>query len=264
MFNLEIYAGGLSVALILAVLLWLVSVPTRRLVFVDALWPILILAMTLAYVHWSLQPADRAYLVLFLVTVWAVRLSTFVISRSRWLPEDRRYRTIGGDHPRGPGFAARGLYMVFGLQAIVAWIISLPLLGAALGGAPLGWLDGLAVALWLAGFLIEAVSDQRLTVFRADPSNHRRVLDQGLWRWSRHPNYFGEACLWWGYGLLALAAGAWWGLLGPAVHTLLLARVSGIPRLEAGMSDRRPGYADYSRRTNAFIPGPRRRPVATP
>ena len=264
MFDIDIYASGLAIALTLAVVLWAVSLPTRKLVFVDALWPILVLAMALSYVHASPQPADRSYLVLFLVTVWATRLSVFLVSRNRWLPEDRRYRAIREGGPAGDsGFAERSLYMVFGLQAILAWIISLPLLGAALGGTPLGWLDGLAVVCWLIGLLVEAVSDQQLTVFRAHAANQHRVLDRGLWRWSRHPNLFGEACLWWGYGLLALAAGAWWGLLGPALHTLLLARVSGIPRMESDITKRRPDYADYIRRTNAFIPGPPRRPVAT-
>jgi len=265
MFDPDIYASGLAVSLTLAVVFWLISLPTRRLVFVDALWPILVMAMTLSYVHWSPQPANRGYLVLFLVTIWAVRLAVFVASRDRSMPEDRRYQAIRDDPLDGePRFAARSLYMVFGLQAILAWILSLPLLGAALGVSPLGWIDGVAVAIWLFGFLVEAISDQQLTEFRAQPTNRHRVLDQGLWRWSRHPNYFGEACLWWGYGLMALAAGAWWGLLGPAMHTLLLTRISGIPRMESDIAKRRPDYTDYTHRTNAFIPWPHRRPNQTP
>jgi steroid 5-alpha reductase family enzyme len=155
-----------------------------------------------------------------------------------------------------PGFWLKSLYMVFGVQAILAWMISLPLLGAVLGASPLGWLDYLAVALWLVGFAFEAIGDQQLTRFKADPANRGKVLDRGLWRYSRHPNYFGEACIWWSFYLFALAAGAWWTILGPVLMTYLLLRVSGVTLAEQELVERQPAYCDYIRRTNAFFPGP--------
>jgi steroid 5-alpha reductase family enzyme len=193
-------------------------------------------------------------LVLFLVGVWAVRLSLFITLRNRGQGEDHRYQAIRQNHE--PGFWWKSLYLIFGFQAILAWIISLPLLAAVLAPAPLNWLDYAAVCLWLVGLFFEAVGDQQLAEFRRDPRNRDRVMDQGLWRYTRHPNYFGETCIWWGFGLFALAGGAWWGLLGPVLMTVLLLRVSGVSLLEKDIGERRPGYRDYVARTNAFFPGP--------
>jgi steroid 5-alpha reductase family enzyme len=203
-----------------------------------------------------LAPAlpERAYLLLFLVTVWAVRLSLFITLRNWGTPEDRRYQAIRADNE--PGFWLKSLYMVFALQAILAWMISLPLLGAVLGATPLGALDFAAVTLWLVGFGFEAIGDQQLAHFKADPTSQGKVLDTGLWRYTRHPNYFGEACIWWGYYLFAVAAGAWWTVIGPILMTFLLLRVSGVALLEQDIGERRPAYRDYTRRTNAFFPGP--------
>jgi steroid 5-alpha reductase family enzyme len=142
---------------------------------------------------------------------------------------------------------------------VLAWVISLPLLGS-IGGdaAPLGWLDYLGIAFWCVGFYFEAVGDWQLARFKADPANAGQVMDRGLWGLTRHPNYFGDFCIWWGFGLLALGAGAWWALPGPVLMSVLLLRVSGVSLLERDIGQRRPGYAEYVRRTNAFFPGPRR------
>jgi steroid 5-alpha reductase family enzyme len=147
---------------------------------------------------------------------------------------------------------------VFGLQAMLAWIISLPVLGSMAGDRSPGWRDAPGLALWLAGFLCEWVADSQLMRFRADPGNHGAVMDRGLWRYSRHPNYFGECCLWWGFYLLAASAGAWWTIVAPVLMTVLLLRVSGVALLEQDISERRPAYREYIARTNAFLPGPRR------
>jgi len=256
MVDLQIYGGGLAVALVMALAAWWLSILRRDVSIVDSFWSLFFLAMTITYIDLAPALAERAYLLLFLVTVWAVRLSLFVTLRNWGEPEDRRYRAIRDEHE--PGFRLKSLYLVFGLQAILAWIISLPLLGAVLGAAPLGWLDFAAVALWLVGFGFEAIGDQQLAHFRADPANRGRVLDRGLWRYSRHPNYFGEACLWWAFYLFALAAGAWWTIIGPVLTSFLLVRVAGVALLEKDIGQRRPAYTEYVRRTNAFIPGPPR------
>lgn len=260
MFDLELYAAGLAAALGMAVGGWLVSIAQRDVSVVDSLWSLFFLAMVAVYVLTTPSLGERAHLVLFLVGVWAVRLSLFITLRNRGQGEDRRYQAIRRNHE--PGFWWKSLYLIFGFQAILAWIISLPLLAAVLAPAPLNWLDYAAVSLWLVGLFFEAVGDQQLAEFRRDPSNRDRVMDQGLWRYTRHPNYFGEACIWWGFGLLALAGGAWWGLLGPVLMTGLLLRVSGVSLLEKDIGERRPGYRDYVARTNAFFPGPPRRPTS--
>ncbi|MEA3642678.1 MAG: DUF1295 domain-containing protein [Lamprobacter sp.] len=256
MFDLNIYAAGLAVVLALAIGAWLISIPARNVSLVDSLWSLFFLILTMVYITWAPTLAPRAYIVLFLVTVWATRLSVFITLRNRGQPEDRRYQAMRAENE--PGFWLKSLYLVFGLQAILAWVISLPLLGGILGSTPLGWLDYLGVLLWLIGFGFEAIGDQQLAAFKAHPLSRGQVLDRGLWRYTRHPNYFGEACIWWGFYLFAVAAGAWWSLLGPVLVTLLLLRVSGVALLEKDIAERRPAYRDYIRRTNAFFPGPPR------
>lgn len=260
MFDLELYAAGLAAALGMAIGGWLVSIAQRDVSVVDSLWSLFFLALVAVYVITAPAAGERAHLALFLVGVWAVRLSLYITLRNRGQGEDRRYQAIRRHHE--PGFWWKSLYLIFGFQAILAWIISLPLLGAVLAPAPLNWLDYAAVCLWLLGLFFEAVGDQQLAEFRRDPRNRDRVMDQGLWRYTRHPNYFGEACIWWGFGLLALAGGAWWGLLGPLLMTILLLRLSGVSLLEKDIGERRPGYREYVARTNAFLPGPPRRPTS--
>lgn len=145
---------------------------------------------------------------------------------------------------------------MFLLQGFLAWVVSLSGVAAVAGQAPLGPLDYAGLALWLGGMFFEVVGDWQLARFQRSESSKGRVLDTGLWRYTRHPNYFGEALLWWGIYLMALSAGAWWSIVAPLLMTFLLLRVSGVSLLEKDISDRRPEYRDYISRTNAFIPGP--------
>jgi steroid 5-alpha reductase family enzyme len=264
MFDWTLYLSGLAVTSLLLLLTWIVSVLKRDVSIVDSSWSLLFLAMTLAYsVPAWLQgeTAARALLLLLLVSAWALRLSIYISWRNRGAGEDRRYQAIRRKHE--PGFAFKSLYLVFGLQGLLAWFISLPLLAAASGSSPLGALDALAVLLWLTGFGFESVADAQLAAFRAKPQNRDKVLDSGLWRYSRHPNYFGECTLWWGFYLLAVAAGGWWSFPAPLLMTFLLLRVSGVVLLERDIGDRRPAYREYLKHTNAFIPGPRKAVTAT-
>jgi steroid 5-alpha reductase family enzyme len=150
------------------------------------------------------------------------------------------------------------LYIVFGLQAVLAGVIAVPLLAAVSGTAALGLLDAIGACLWLIGMFFEVVGDHQLARFKADADNRGKVLDKGLWRFTRHPNYFGEFAIWWGYFFFALAAGGWWAIFSPVLMSFLLLRVSGVALLERSISERRPEYVDYVRRTNAFFPGPPR------
>jgi steroid 5-alpha reductase family enzyme len=214
------------------------------------------LAMGLVYALGQPALSDRDLLLLMLLAVWALRLSIHLTRRNWGQPEDHRYQTIRRNNE--PGFRWKSLYLVFGLQGVLAWLISLPLL-AATGPGDLGLLDLAAVCLWAIGFVFEALGDRQLARFRADPANAGRVLDSGLWRYTRHPNYFGEFCIWWSYYLFALSAGGWWALPAPLLMTWLLLRVSGVAMLEKDIGERRPAYRSYIASTNAFFPGPPRR-----
>jgi steroid 5-alpha reductase family enzyme len=187
-----------------------------------------------------------------LAVLWAARLALHIVWRSRGKPEDRRYRAIRARNE--PNFAFKSLYLVFAVQAVLAWIIALPLFGATLGAGALQPLDAAGAAVWFAGFVLQALADFQLARFQQRPDADRAVMDQGVWRYSRHPNYFGEFLMWWGIWLMAVAGGAWWTGVGPLLLTFLLLRVSGVALTEKDIASRRPEYQAYLRRTSAFVP----------
>lgn len=252
-----LFLTGLAAILIAAVLAWAVSVARRDVSLVDSLWSLMFLIAAAVYLQGAAQPDVRAALVMALVALWALRLSAYITWRNWGEGEDRRYQAIRERNE--PGFTYKSLYLVFGLQGVIAWVISLPLLAAMTGDQALGWIDALGVLLWAVGMTFEAGGDWQLARFKADPENRGKVLDSGLWRYTRHPNYFGNACIWWGFYLLALGAGGWWALPAPLLMTFLLLKVSGVALLESDISERRPAYREYIRRTNAFLPGPPRK-----
>ena len=236
---------------------WLVSLAKRDVSIVDTLWPLLFLAAVAVYAMAAAAHLERrGVLVLLLATIWALRLSTYITWRNHGEPEDRRYAAMRARNE--PGFGWKSLYLVFGLQALLAWIITAPLAFTLSGRAPLTWFDAAGFALWLCGFAFETIGDAQLARFKADPANREKVMDRGLWRYTRHPNYFGEACVWWGYWLIAVAAGGAWTVFAPLLMTALLLKVSGVALLEKDIGLRRPRYRDYIERTNAFFPGPPR------
>ena len=257
MFDLDAWLVSLCILLAAATLTWVVSLLQRNVTIVDTLWPVLFILAALTYANCTALPGPRTPIVLGLVSIWGLRLAAHLTWRNHGKPEDRRYQAIRRRNE--PGFALKSLYLVFGFQAVLAAVISLPLLGAIDSPAPLGWLDRAGMLLWAVGFAFEAGGDWQLARFKSDPANAGKVMDRGFWRYTRHPNYFGDFCVWWGYYLMALAAGGAWSIVGPALMTFLLLRVSGVTLLEKDIGERRPGYADYVRCTNAFFPGPRRR-----
>jgi len=256
MFSLPIYATGLAAMLAAAAATWGLSLKLQRVSIVDTLWSLLFLLGAFVYAFAGGAWSARALLVLALVSVWALRLSVYITWRNWGHGEDPRYEVIRARNE--PNFAFKSLYLVFGLQAVLAWIISLPTLGATLSAAPLTALDAAGSALWLVGITFEAGGDWQLARFKANPDNRGRVMDRGFWRFTRHPNYFGDFCVWWGLYLIAAGGGAWWSLLGPLVMSVLLLKVSGVALLESDIAKRRPEYVDYIKRTNAFFPGPRK------
>ncbi|KAA3624834.1 MAG: DUF1295 domain-containing protein [Proteobacteria bacterium] len=247
---------ALAAILILGGAGWLLSLRRRHVGIVDSMWSLMFLAAAFVYHATADPPTPRSAMVTIMVAAWALRLSSYIAWRNHGEPEDYRYRTIRANNE--PGFQWKSLFIVFWLQGVLAWFISMPLLAAIHGANPLSWLDAAGVALWAVGMTFEAGGDYQLSRFRAAPENAGRVLDRGLWRYTRHPNYFGNFCIWWGFFLTAAAAGGWWTVLSPLVMTLLLLKVSGVALLEKTITDRRPAYAEYIRRTNAFFPGPPR------
>jgi steroid 5-alpha reductase family enzyme len=253
MFDLTLFLHGLVVALLLPLLTWIVSLFKGDVSIVDSLWSLIFLALcTTWFVEYEFT-TPRSVILLALVALWAVRLSAYITWRNRDEGEDARYQAMRRKH--SPNFAIKSLFIVFLLQGLLAWIISLPLLAAITGSRPLNLFDGLAAALVLFGVLFESIADAQLAAFKAKPDNQGRVMKHGLWRYTRHPNYFGECCVWWGFYLFAVAAGGWWSVLSPLLMTFLLLRVSGVALLEKDIVERRPAYRQYIEQTNAFIPG---------
>lgn len=252
--SMESYLWGLAAMAVLAVIAWVVSVRRGSVNIVDSIWSLFFLTGGIVYLSTAGESGPRGVLLMTLLAAWSLRLSAYITWRNRGKDEDHRYAAIRERNE--PNFALKSLYIVFLLQAVLAWFISQPLAVAFTAGGPLTLLDGLGAAIVLVGIYFEAVGDWQLARFKRDPANAGKVMDQGLWRYTRHPNYFGDFCVWWGFYLIAVAAGGWWTVTGPALMSFLLLRVSGVALLEKDIGERRPAYADYVRRTNAFFPGP--------
>ena len=246
---------GFAVALGLGLATWLASVVQHDVSLVDRMWALLIVAPAVAYA-WMLVPGrDPRFLAMTgIAALWAVRLAAYVSWRNWGHGEDRRYQAIRARNQ--PNFAFKSIYLIFVLQAVLAWLVATPFLAAAAHPVEWTWLDSVGAALAAGGAVFEAVGDQQLAAFKGDAANKGKVMDRGVWRYTRHPNYFGECCVWWGFFLMALACGGWWSLVSPLVMTGLLLKVSGVALLEKDIGERRPEYRDYIERTNSFFPGP--------
>ncbi|MEP7061023.1 MAG: DUF1295 domain-containing protein [Betaproteobacteria bacterium] len=247
---------ALGAMVIAAVLTWLLSIAKKDVSIVDSAWSLLFLLGALTYAANDGQQtlATRGILISSLLVVWGSRLCLYITWRNWGEGEDRRYQAIRARNE--PGFAWKSLYLVFTLQAVLAWLIAMPVFAGLTATSALNVVDGFGVTLWLVGFAFESVGDGQLARFKADPANHGKVLDVGLWRFTRHPNYFGEATQWWGFYLLATAAGAWWTVFAPVLMTFMLLKVSGVSLLEKDIGERRPAYRAYIERTSAFVPWP--------
>jgi len=252
---IEAYLFGAAAILALMTLLWLVSLVLRNSSIVDPFWgPGFVIVN---WLYFALTPdgfEGRKWLISVLVTIWGLRLGLYLLWRNWGKGEDFRYAKWREE--AGASWWWKSYFKVFFLQGVLLWIISAPLLAAQISPTPdrLIWLDGVAVVVWLVGFFFEAVGDLQLARFKADPANKGKLLTSGVWRYTRHPNYFGDAAQWWGFYLVALAAGGWWTVFSPIVMTVLLLRVSGVALLEKSLKKEKPGYEEYVRNTSAFVP----------
>ena len=232
------------------------SLAVRDASVIDIFWGLgFVLLAVLWYFVAEGAPARRTLMVA-LVTVWGMRLSLYLLARNWDKAEDYRYQAMRKRF--GSSFWWSSYFIVFLMQGLLILIIAAPLLAAQTAESPVSftWLDYVGIALWCVGFLFEVVGDWQLMRFKARPENKGKLLTTGLWRYTRHPNYFGDATLWWGYFCIAAATGAWWTVFGPIVMTVLLLKVSGVSLLEKNLKKTKPGYEAYLRRTSAFIPMP--------
>jgi steroid 5-alpha reductase family enzyme len=247
-----VWLSALPAIATLAVIAWALCTARRNVGLVDVFWSLFFLLAVTVYAGVAEPAGPRTPLLIALVAVWALRLALHLGVRNWNAPEDRRYQAIRARNQ--PHFEWKSLYLVFGLQGLLAWVISAPLAAVAASAEPLSPLDAVGALVVTFGLVFEAVADAQLARFRRDPASAGKVLDRGLWRWSRHPNYFGECCVWAGFWLLALAAGGAWTVFSPLLMTLLLLRVSGVTLLERDIGERRPAYRDYIARTSALVP----------
>ena len=244
---------------------WSVSLLRRDASIVDIAWGLGFVLLACAAKFVSGASGSGNWLLLLMVTVWGLRLTGYLAKRNLGKGEDFRYRAMRRKH--GERFAIVSLYSVFGLQGALMMLVSLPVsLGQRDTDAGAGFVVLLGFVVWAVGLYFEVVGDAQLARFKRDPRNADQIMDQGLWGLTRHPNYFGDALVWWGLAIVGSSQGAGiWAFLGAAVMTVLLVRVSGAALLDRLLAKRKPGYAEYMARTSGFIPLPRRSaPVRTP
>lgn len=252
---LPIYLQAAGIILGLMTLLWLLSLALKDASIVDIFWGAGFVIT--GWVYFSLTPdgfLPRRLLLMGIATLWGLRLSGYIARRNIGKGEDFRYRKWREE--AGASWWWRSFFKVFLLQGVLMWLISAPLLAAQItpGRESFSALDWVGVLVWAIGFFFEAAGDAQLAAFKKDPANKGKLLTSGVWRYTRHPNYFGDAAQWWGFYLLALANGGWWTLFSPLLMTYFLRNVSGVTLLEKTLKNTKPGYEEYVHTTNAFFP----------
>lgn len=257
---IEIYITAYIVILFCMIILWFVSLLLKDASIVDIFWGTGFVIANGVYFLLTNGYLARKILLLVLVTIWGLRLTLHLGRRNIGKGEDYRYQSFR--RYWGERYWWVSFFQTFLLQGTLMWLVSIPLLVGQFAPSPayITVFDVLGVVIWAIGFLFEAIGDWQLMRFKADPTNKGKVMDSGLWRYTRHPNYFGDATLWWGYFFIALSV--YWGFLsfwGPLLMTIFLLRVSGVTMLERSLKKNKPEYADYIARTSAFFPRPPRR-----
>jgi steroid 5-alpha reductase family enzyme len=250
----QIYLLAFATILAIMTLLWLVSIKIKNVSIVDLFWGFGFVVAGWVYFMNTEGLETRKILLMTMVTIWGLRLSIYLARRNIGKGEDFRYRKFRKDFGEHR-YWWYSFFSVFLLQGVLMWLISAPLLGAMLNTTTkLGILDFIGVAFWIMGFVFEAGGDIQLARFKANPANKGKVLGTGFWRYTRHPNYFGDAAVWVGYGLICISAGSYWPVLGSVLMMVLIIKVSGVALLEKTLNTTKPGYQEYVRKTSAFIP----------
>ena len=235
-------------------MVWVLSLILSDASIVDVAWGPGFIVVAAVGIVTGAGDRNRSVLVLILVTLWGIRLATHIGTRNHGKPEDFRYQQFRKN--AGRSFWWRSYFTVFLLQGGVMWLVSIPIAAVlTIAHPPLitGW-DVAALLIWVIGFVFEAGGDWQLRRFKANPENRGKLLTSGFWSVTRHPNYFGDAMVWWGFGLFAVSVGAWWALASPIVMSIFLMRVSGVAMLERTLVTTKPGYQEYIQTTPAFFP----------
>lgn len=240
--------------MIMMTLLWVVSIIVKNVSIVDLFWGLGFVLTAGFYFLKTDGFGPRKIILLVLVTIWGLRLSFFLAWRNIGEGEDFRYKEFRKNF--GENYWWISFFRTFLLQGTLMWLISAPLLGAQFAGLhrPFGILDIMGILMWTIGFVFETTGDFQLSRFRAVTSNNGKVLTKGLWRLTRHPNYFGDAAVWWGFGLICIASGSYLPVAGSLLMTFIIIKVSGISLLEKSLKKNKPGYNEYIRKTSPFLP----------
>jgi len=252
---IETYMWAFPVIMTLMTLLWIISVMIKNASIVDPVWGLGFIIVSIYYLLMVKGFETRQILVVTLVGIWGLRLSAYLFWRNIGKGEDFRYKQFRknyGEHR----YWWVSFFQVFLLQGVLLWLISAPVLGAIYYSTAnsLNIIDLVAIIVWLIGFAFEAGGDYQLVKFKSRKENKGKILKNGFWKYTRHPNYFGDAAVWWGFGLFAIASGAYPTILGSLLMTGLLVKVSGVAMLEKSMKNNKPGYEDYIQKTSAFLP----------
>lgn len=250
-----IFLWAFLAVFLLMTLLWLISIPLKNVSIVDIFWGIGYLVAISIYTFLSDEIFTRQWVLFVLVLIWSLRLSGYLFFRNYGKGEDFRYQEFRR-HFGAERYWWFSFFQVFLLQGALIVLVSAPLLGVNLytKSNELNTLDYLAILIWVIGFLFESVGDYQLSKFKSNLDNKGKVLDTGLWRYTRHPNYFGDAAIWWSFGLFSIASGAYWHIAGSLIMTYLIIKISGVSLLERSLNDAKPQYRNYVSKTSAFIP----------
>ncbi|HMA62787.1 MAG TPA: DUF1295 domain-containing protein [bacterium] len=250
----NIYLSGFGLVMILMTVLWIVSIFIKNVSIVDIFWGFGFVMLAWFYFFQTDGFFTRKIILLTLVTIWGLRLSIYIGWRNWGEGEDYRYQEFRKKH--GKKYWWYSFFQTFLLQGVLMTLVSAPLLGAQISAqnASLGFLDFLAIIVWVIGFTFEAGGDFQMARFKGNPDNKGKVLNTGFWRYTRHPNYFGDSAQWWGYGLFSIAAGSYWPVLGSILMTFLIIKISGVALLEKSLKDKKPEYREYVEKTSAFLP----------
>jgi len=252
---LQIYIHAFLVIMTLMTILWVVSVIIKNVSIVDLFWGLGFVVAALFYFLITYGSGPRKIILLILVAIWGLRLSIYLALRNIGKGEDFRYREFRKKYGE-KRYWWISFFQTFLMQGVLMWLISAPLLGAQYIGInnSLNFLDYIGLFFWIIGFAFEAGGDYQLSVFKADPLNKGKVMNRGFWRYTRHPNYFGDSSIWWGYGFMCLAAGGNFLVLGSILMTVLIIKVSGVALLEKSLKEQKPEYKEYIEKTSAFLP----------
>lgn len=240
---------------VLVTLLWIWSVFIKNVSIVDLFWGCGFVIVNTFYVFMSGDLNTRKILILVLVAIWGLRLSIYLAFRNIGKKEDFRYREFRRKYG-AERYWWFSYFQTFLLQGILMMIVSLPLLGVSMSedSGSLNLFDYIAIFIWLIGFTFEAGGDFQLARFKRDSKNKGKVLNTGFWKYTRHPNYFGDSAVWWAYGLFCIAAGNYWQVIGSILMTLLIIKVSGVALLEKDLNKSKAKYHEYIETTSSFFP----------